>query len=120
MTKMRPRYFILDEEHHVVPADLMTWALFYDTDKRFVAYTEFEGGGYVSTVFLGLDHRWWGNGPPIVFETMAFHTPLPEDTMDRYSSWDDAITGHKAMVRRVKVLMVKLARERQEIGSGER
>jgi hypothetical protein len=25
----------------------------------------------LSTVFLGLDHRFYGNGTPLVFETMA-------------------------------------------------
>jgi hypothetical protein len=67
---------------------------------------------YVSTVFLGLDHQHWG-GPPVVFESMAFidegkfheihgeriyyHTSLGQE---RYSSWDDAEIGHRAMVRK--------------------
>lgn len=72
---------------------------------------------WVSTVFLGLDHRHFGGGPPLLFETMAFQhegrtmsffgnppEPVPE-TLDqmRYSSWDDAETGHKAAVRKYLV-----------------
>jgi hypothetical protein len=71
---------------------------------------------YVSTVFLGLDHRFMGGGPPLVFESMAFvhegrtmdfgrgPEPVPE-TLDqeRYSSFDDAEIGHKAMVRKYLV-----------------
>lgn len=53
----------------------------------------------VSTVFLGLDHRHFGKGPPIVFESMLFINGTGEDT-ERYCSWDDAETGHKAMVRK--------------------
>lgn len=52
----------------------------------------------VSTVFLGLDHG-WGKGPPILFETMIFGGPL-DDYQVRYSSWDDAETGHKVAVRK--------------------
>lgn len=69
---------------------------------------------WVSTVFLGLDHRYLGGGPPLLFETMAFvhqgrmsdllgSGPQPiADTLDqvRYASWDDAEIGHKAMVRK--------------------
>lgn len=53
----------------------------------------------VSTVFLGFDHG-WGDGPPIVFETMIFHGPL-SDEQHRYADWDTAEAGHKATVERV-------------------
>jgi hypothetical protein len=71
---------------------------------------------WVSTVFLGLDHRFFGDGPPVLFETMAFQhegrttdfgggeEPVPETLFeDRYSSWDDAEIGHKAAVRKYLV-----------------
>jgi len=71
---------------------------------------------WVSTVFMGLDHRHWGGGPPILFETMAFQhegrmsnlfgeeRPAPETLCQvRYSSWDDAEIGHKAAVRKYLV-----------------
>jgi hypothetical protein len=70
---------------------------------------------YVSTVFLGLNHQYW-RGPPLLFETMAFvhegrmmdfgngPEPVPETLcQERYSSWDDAEIGHKAMVRKYLV-----------------
>lgn len=37
-----------------------------------VAFTELAEGCEVSTVFLGLDHRFSDEGPPLVFESMAF------------------------------------------------
>lgn len=72
---------------------------------------------WVSTVFLGLDHRHWGKGPPVLFETMAFQhegrmmkcfddieRPTPETLcQERYSSWDDAEIGHKVAVRKYLV-----------------
>lgn len=61
----------------------------------------------ISTVFLGLDHRWSG-GPPLLFETMVFNGPLSEE-QDRYTTWEQAVAGHKAMVERVKQAMVEQA-----------
>ena len=71
---------------------------------------------WVSTVFLGLDHRHFGGGPPLLFESMAFvHEGRTMDyfgeirpaaeTLDqrRYSSWDDAEIGHEMMVRKYLV-----------------
>lgn len=55
----------------------------------------------VSTVFLGLDHRRGADGPPILFETMVFGGALNGE-QERYSTWEEAQTGHDAMVARVK------------------
>jgi len=107
-----------DDGHTPIPCySLHEWGCWLQeaSDKRVVAWTG-NATKYVSTVFLGLDHRYLGGGPPLVFETMAFcHEgrttnffgrvqPVPE-TLDqqRYSSWDDAEIGHKAMVRRYLV-----------------
>lgn len=54
----------------------------------------------VSTIFLGLDHS-WGNSQPLLFETMVFGGPLDQE-QDRYSTWEEAESGHKTMVERVK------------------
>jgi hypothetical protein len=93
---------------------LLEWGRWLaDIEHRRIAYTG-NDVKWVSTVFLGLDQRFlWGGGPPLVFESMAFvhegrmtdfgrgPEPVPE-TLDqvRYSSWDDAEAGHKAMVRK--------------------
>ena len=99
------KYFILDDEHHVVEiADMRRWAAWFETSSnRRVGYTEITPQLNVSTVFLACDHRYNNKGPPILFETMIFGGP---DSIDqacwRYSSWDDAVTGHKAAVRRAR------------------
>lgn len=50
----------------------------------------------ISTVFLVCDHG-WGDGPPILWETMVFGGP---DDLEcrRYRSRDDAIAGHTEVV----------------------
>lgn len=50
----------------------------------------------VSTVFLGLDHRMFGEGPPILFETLVFGGPN-DGRMERYCTWEEAERGHKVM-----------------------
>lgn len=69
--------------------------------RRTVTFTE-SNGVKVSTVFLGLDHS-WGDGPPLLFETMEFGGPRDGDC-DRCSTWDEAEAQHAAMCRRVGVL----------------
>jgi hypothetical protein len=54
-------------------------------------------------VFLSLDHRDSGEGPPLVFETMVF--PLDsfvELYCERYSTWAEAEAGHAETCERAK------------------
>lgn len=99
----RMRWYVLDGER-VVPVDSMReWAEWFEDANTRVDYTEITSDCRVSTIFLGLDSRFYGSGPPIVFETMIFGGP---DSLDerqwRYSSWDDAVIGHKAAVRKCR------------------
>lgn len=108
-------YFILDTDRRPVSVDVLTWGRWYeDADNRRVAET-FTELYRVSTVFLGIDHRFSGKGPPILFETMVFekephlreifgdlrevHDDIGE--CERYATWDDAEAGHNAMVKRI-------------------
>lgn len=116
---MTARYFILNEKREVVVVDdLMTWAEWFERfDNRIVGHTRFDPDILVSTVFLGLNHRFFGAGPPLIFETMVFGINVEDEAMTwRYSSWDDAETGHQATVHRVKDLLVKASREKARCG----
>lgn len=62
------------------------------------------GPWWVSTVWLGINHR-FGPGPPLIFETMAFRddtdgedSPADEWTA-RYSTEEQARAGHAYVVR---------------------
>lgn len=80
------------------PIDTMQWAMQFRDEDRVVAKTELPDGKTVSTVFLGLNHR-FGDGPPLIFETMVFG---PDSYIDmdceRYSTEEQAKAGHEAMV----------------------
>jgi len=52
----------------------------------------------VSTVFLGLDHSFEENEPPILFETLVFNGNL-DGEMRRYHTWEEAVKGHNNMVK---------------------
>jgi hypothetical protein len=54
----------------------------------------------ISTVLLPIDHQ-FGDGPPVIFETMVFGGPL-NDEQERYCTLAEARSGHEAMVVRVK------------------
>jgi len=102
-------YYILDEHHNTKQVSLLEWGRWLERADTRVAYTKFECGVWISTVFLGLDHRFGDKGPPLLFETMVFEMTMEGggDEMWRYSTWDDAETGHKAIVRRVKQKLEK-------------
>lgn len=51
---------------------------------------------WVSTVFLGLDHRWRDSDPPELFETMVFAGDgWDEQYCTRCATWDEAVAMHE-------------------------
>jgi hypothetical protein len=56
------------------------------------------GDLWVSTVWLGLNHN-YGDGPPLIFETMVFPTgSYSEEYCQRYSTKEQAKEGHDRVV----------------------
>jgi hypothetical protein len=104
----RPHLYVLDDQHHVIglPNDdrdsVLIWAAEMESARRIVEQTDVRrwfGTFWVSTVFLGLDHNFFFNGPPLVFETMVFQHgfgAVDFEGLDqqRYSTWDEAVQGH--------------------------
>lgn len=104
------KHYILNEEHIPVEAPLMKWARWLESDPkhRRVAFDEVNGYD-VSTVFLGLNHNFQDDGPPLLFETMIFINNERRDDFGqwRYSTWKLAIEGH----RRACQLAVELSQK---------
>ncbi len=80
------------------PIDLFKWArLMEDTSYRTLKRTQVSDI-IVSTVWLGLNHR-FGEGPPLIFETMTFSDrPNFEQAQERYETEQEALEGHRRMV----------------------
>ena len=92
--------YILDENHNHIPVDLMTWGRWFgDIKNRRVAEDKI-GKVKVSTVFMGTDHNFSDDGPPLLYETMIFGGKR-NDEQERYSTWDEAIAGHKRIVKEI-------------------
>ncbi len=88
-----------DREGHPVSMDEYI-RLSAEPEYKRVAWDELPGGGYISTIWLGLNHAYDGR-PPLIFETMAFPVERWSYTQERYSTIDEARTGHAEILARL-------------------
>jgi hypothetical protein len=128
--------YILTPDHRLVPEpDLFRWAIWFETADRHVDET-MVGPYRVSTVFLGLDHGFFGERStrpdPLIFETMIFDLSREIESawfsrsfhpsfhfQRRYRSWDQATAGHayavKIAFRMLRWMEFRSARQAREI-----
>jgi hypothetical protein len=112
-----PQFYVLDDNHNTVPVkDVLEWSkMFGIIEKRRVKATYLPNPWnpkddeiFISTVFLGLDHG-WGEGPPMLFETMIFNLPGSEDEYQtRCSTWEQAEAMHEVAVEYVEEYLEKM------------
>src|SRR3982750_3424715 len=108
-------YYILDENKNLVRCtDLKAWLEWFSTHGNRVslhsirvALNDVDGPEAhedirVSTVFLGLNHGLFGDGPPRVFETMVFGGEY-DGYQVRTSSWAEAEAEHQKTCRIVGI-----------------
>lgn len=100
------RYY--NREGEQVPIE--EWLVLFEDDlyRRVALDSVHDGAGRehsVSTVLLGADHQ-FGEGPPLIFETMVFCGHGSEcdlsNEMARYSTEEQAREGHEATVALVR------------------
>ena len=94
---------MLDANHEPRAATLQEWSAMFERsfdETRRVKSTNL-GDIHVSTVFLGMDHNWSGEGGPVLFETMVFRGDFDEH-MWRWRTWDEAVAGHDAIVTAIE------------------
>lgn len=98
---MTEYYIMVDGEPQAVD-DVVTWARWMEDNKtnKHVALTKIAPGIEISTVFLHLDHS-FGDGPPVLFETMVFGGDYSEQEQERYCTVAQARRGHAAMVAKI-------------------
>lgn len=89
---MSDKYILVDGEP--VPCDDLTlWSLWFGNRTDRIVQQDYVGRIFISTVFLGIDHRFLGDGPPILYETMIFGGKH-DQYQDRYCTRDEALAGH--------------------------
>jgi hypothetical protein len=80
------------------PMTTEQWMLaFADTPSRIIGRTKLSDDVEVSTVWMGLDHNFMEDGPPLIFESMVFGGPMDDETR-RYSTEEEARAGHDELV----------------------
>ena len=101
------RHYIL-KDHEPVAVSLLEWVAWFERcfSERIVAQ-DHVCTVFVSTVFLGVDHNFVDDGPPILFETMVFDAPDGDVRWDgqrmwRFPTWEAAEQWHKAVVNQLR------------------
>lgn len=82
------------------------WAQRWEPQRQLAA-DPLPCGGRVSTIFLGLNHQFWGDGPPVLFETMAFGANGKDVFQHRETTKRRALKTHAQVLAHV---MEKAAR----------
>jgi hypothetical protein len=119
----RPLYYLLQADHTIQPIvgkdAVLKWAREFEHADRQIAHDDIDGW-HVSTIFMGLDQAF--NGPPLVFETMAFtsqtkvyewngrkreyHEPVVQR---RYSTYAQALAGHQEVLEETRAIVTRLS-----------
>lgn len=95
-------FYYLNDNHTVRECSRREWSDQFQemckNKKRHIAKDIIEDK-FISTVWLGTNHNFLG-GSPHLFETMIFEGDISTEIYcERYSSWDDAIEGHKKAIK---------------------
>lgn len=92
------------------PIDLWAWVALMEANMDRHVADDQVGLVRVSTVWLGLNHNFTGEGPPLIFETMVFGGVHDEDQW-RYPSGAAALAGHDQVVTMVRQAEEQLAQD---------
>ena len=89
------RFYLLNKDHTVTPTDdVNAWARMFDDDAaRFVALDTLRDRTTVLTEFVGLNRG--GDDKPLIFETTILEPGSADLMVWRYSTWKEAVDGHK-------------------------
>lgn len=95
-------YYILKEDHTTEPCEMLDWAMWASSNReKLVVKQETVNDVKVSTVFIGLNHAFLGQGAPLIFETMIFGGPH-DQYQERYCTWEEAEEGHERALKLAK------------------
>jgi len=95
---MRPLYY--DKMGKPLAGTVEWGKLFEDKDYARVGWFH-NPWVTVSTVWLGLDHN-WGEGAPLIFETMVFAPGMVGIDQERHSTLAQAEKGHDVAVEKYR------------------
>ena len=88
------------------PISMVEWSRKFGDKKYQIIKQEEVGTFFISTVWLGSNHR-FGPGEPVIFETMVFargDLGAVEDS-NRYCTEQEAMAGHLEFVKKYTVIV---------------
>ncbi len=97
---MNDAFYILKGKRVVECDDVHKWAKAMGKTKS-VRKTRLPNGVLISTLFLGRDCSFLDEGAPMLFETMVIGGKF-DQKYERYPTYDDAVKGHRLIVKLVK------------------
>ena len=80
---MRSMFYKLDKDGVPRTVSMEEWAFMFEDVGSRVVKQEHVHDVLVSTVFLGFDHNYRPDGPPILWETMVFEENRTNDKRDK-------------------------------------
>lgn len=96
---MKNLYYILKDKV-TIETDLLTWAKWFEHADRQLAI-DVINDVTISTVFIGTNMQ-YGDGPPLLFETMIFGG-INDEFTQRYSTYEEAMAGHANALAMIKI-----------------
>jgi hypothetical protein len=93
-------FYTLDDHGDPHRADLGKWAEWMSNYDRQIGL-DMIGSVGVSTVYIGHDMSLFGDGPPLLFETMIFGGARDREQF-RYATLAQAKAGHAAIVAELR------------------
>lgn len=96
------KYILNKKGEPVAEKNLMVWGKWMGSPSRIVKQ-KMVGKVKVSTVFLGLNHRFSSKGPPILWETMVFGGKYDQYQRRCSGSREQALAMHKEVVAMVRL-----------------
>ena len=100
----RPLDYILDDDDRPVPSDPIAGARWRHAhrERLRVGRDRVAGDQELSTIFLGLDHGYDLDGPPVLWETAIISTHedgnTDTDIVARYTTIEQARMGHATCI----------------------
>ncbi len=93
--------YILDRNSNPIECeDIIVWSKWREKADVHISLNII-GDVKISTVFLGINHRFFGDGPPILYETMIFGG-AHDGYQERYTTREEALIGHEEAIKLVK------------------
>ena len=90
---------LYDKEGNQITQAEFTKLRYGTPEYKLIARTTLSDNTWISTVWLGMNHQ-YGDGPPLIFETMVFTSEenLDEQDIERYATLEEAKKGHEVMI----------------------